>query len=138
MHACKQNTKEGNIMDLLIKNGTVVTACGSYIADVAVNNGKIVEIGKDLSSDAEKVVDATGKLVLPGALDVHTHLAMPFGGNSFSRQLSSGTRAAACGGVTTILIIPFSTKAKRLWDLSIPKKKFLSMKHALTTLFIAV
>ena len=77
-----QNIKEkdGNIMDLLIKNGTVVTASGSFEADVAVKDGKIAEIGKNLSVTAEKTVDASGKLVLPGALDVHTHLAMPFGG----------------------------------------------------------
>ena len=64
-------------MDLLIKNGTIVTAKESYKADVAVNDGKIVAIGSNLDFDADKVVDAGGKLVLPGAIDVHTHLAMP-------------------------------------------------------------
>ena len=125
MHTCKQNTKEGNIMDLLIKNGTVVTACGSYIADVAVNNGKIVEIGKDLSSDAEKVVDATGKLVLPGALDVHTHLAMPFGGTVSADSYLSGTRAAACGGVTTIFDYPVQHKGETIMGLINSKKEIL-------------
>ena len=64
-------------MDLLIKNGTIVTASGSYEADVAVKDGKIAEIGKNLDISADKTVDASGKLVLPGAIDVHTHLAIP-------------------------------------------------------------
>ena len=53
------------MMDLLIKNGTIVTATESFVADLAVKDGKITAIGKDLDTDAEKVVDATGKLVLP-------------------------------------------------------------------------
>ena len=90
-------------MDLLIKGGTIVTAKESFAADVAVKDGKIVAIGKDLPFEAEKVVDASGRLVLPGALDVHTHMAMPFGGTVSADSYLSGTRAAACGGVTTIL-----------------------------------
>ena len=67
-------------MDLIIKNGTIVTATDMYSADIAVKDGKISEIGENLSGDGVEVVDASGKLVLPGAIDVHTHLAMPFGG----------------------------------------------------------
>ena len=67
-------------MDLLIKGGTVVTASGSFQADVAVDKEKIVAIGKDLDIPADRVEDATGKLVLPGAIDAHTHMQMPFGG----------------------------------------------------------
>lgn len=90
-------------MDLLIKNGTIVTPTETYVADIAVKNGKIITIAKDLSScDCLNIVDASGKYVLPGAIDVHTHLAMPFGGTISSDGYFSGTRAAACGGTTTV------------------------------------
>lgn len=90
-------------MDLLIKNGTVVNGSESFKADVAVENGKITQIGTDIApTDNAKVVDASGKLVLPGAIDAHTHLAMPFGGTISSDDYFAGTRAAACGGTTTV------------------------------------
>ena len=89
-------------MDLLIKNGTVVTAKERFAADVAVKDGKIAALGRGLELAAEKTVDAFGKLVLPGALDAHTHLAMPFGGTVSADDYLAGTRAAACGGVTTV------------------------------------
>lgn len=90
-------------MDLLIKNGIIVTADSQYKADVAVNNGKIAMIGLGLAPGGNtKVVDARGKFVLPGAVDAHTHLAMPFGGTVSSDDYFAGTRAAACGGTTTV------------------------------------
>ncbi|MGN0668945.1 MAG: amidohydrolase family protein, partial [Oscillospiraceae bacterium] len=90
-------------MELIIKNGTVVSATQMYKADIAVKDGKIAAIGADLSDmTADKVVDAAGKLVLPGAIDAHTHLAMPFGGTISSDDYFAGTRAAACGGTTTV------------------------------------
>lgn len=104
-------------MDLLIKGGTIVTAKESFAADVAVKDGKIVEIGKDLPVEAEKVVDAKGKLVIPGALDVHTHMAMPFGGTVSADSYLSGTRAAACGGVTTIFDYPVQHKGQTILGL---------------------
>ncbi|NCC67754.1 MAG: hypothetical protein EOM14_06100, partial [Clostridia bacterium] len=67
-------------MDLIIKNGTLVDSGGFTCADLAVKDGKIAAIGKDLSFPGAEFVEAAGKLVLPGAIDVHTHLAMPFGG----------------------------------------------------------
>ena len=103
-------------MELLIRGGTVVTASGSFEADVAVDNGKITAIGKDLPVTADQIVDASGRLVLPGALDAHTHMAMPFGGTVSADSYLSGTRAAVCGGVTTILIIRCSTKERPSWD----------------------
>lgn len=88
---------------MLIQNGTIVSASESYKADVKIENGKIVEIGVGLSADADtRIVDAAGKLVLPGAIDAHTHLAMPFGGTISSDDYYAGTRAAACGGTTTV------------------------------------
>ena len=90
-------------MDLLIKNGTIVNGSESFKADIAVENGKITQIGADIApTDNTKVVDASGKLVLPGAIDAHTHLAMPFGGTISSDDYFAGTRAAACGGTTTV------------------------------------
>lgn len=89
-------------MDLLIKNGTVVTASEMFEADVAVKDGKIAAIGRNLEMMVRKVVDVSGKLVLPGAIDVHTHMAMPFGGPVSADSYLSGTRAAACGGVTIL------------------------------------
>ena len=90
-------------MDLLIKGGTVVTATSTFKADVAVKNGKISAIGANLKPEKNtEVVDAKGKLILPGAIDGHTHLAMPFGGTIATDDYHTGTRAAACGGTTTV------------------------------------
>ena len=84
-------------MDMIIKNGTIVTASESFRADVAVADGKITQISASIPTDGcEKVIDASGKLVLPGAIDAHTHLAMPFGGTISSDGYFAGTRAAAC------------------------------------------
>ena len=81
-------------MDLIIKNGTIVSPTATFKADVCVDNGKIVAITADAGTDADKVVDASGKMVLPGAIDAHTHLAMPFGGTISSDDYYAGTRAA--------------------------------------------
>ncbi len=67
-------------MKLIIKNGTIVTQSESYKADILVEDGKISAIGTAFNEEGANVVDALGKLVLPGAIDAHTHLAMPFGG----------------------------------------------------------
>lgn len=99
-------------MDLLIKNGTIVTASESFVGDIGVKDGKIVYIGTGASPEADTVVDAAGKLVLPGAIDAHTHLAMPFGGTVSADGYLSGTRAAACGGVTTVFDYPMQRKGK--------------------------
>lgn len=91
------------MFDLIIKNGTVCTADEMFKADVAVKDGKIAAVSEDLSGcECAKVIDASGKLVLPGAIDAHTHLAMPFGGTISSDDYFAGTRAAACGGTTTV------------------------------------
>lgn len=90
-------------MDLIISGGKVVTAAGTYKADVGVAKGKIVEVAKKLTDAKAKVVDAAGCLVMPGAIDVHTHLDMPFGGTVSSDDFETGTRAAAFGGTTCLI-----------------------------------
>ena len=101
-------------MDLIIKNGTIITATDTYKADIGVKNGKIVLIGQDLQFEGAEVVDATGKYVLPGALDAHTHLEMPFGGTTSADSYEAGTRAAACGGVTTVFDFVIQRKGQGL------------------------
>jgi dihydropyrimidinase len=90
-------------MSVLIKNGHIVTAVDSYVADILVDDGKIRTIGIDLTADAEKTIDATGKYVIPGGIDPHTHLDFPFGGTVSSDDFSTGTIAAAVGGTTSIV-----------------------------------
>ena len=104
-------------MDLLIKNGTIVTAESTYKADIAVKDGKIQSIGQNLKPlKGTEVIDAKGKLVLPGAIDGHTHLAMPFGGTISSDDYFTGTRSAACGGTTTVFDFVLQGKGEKMVD----------------------
>lgn len=88
---------------LLIQNGTLVTASDMYKADILVEDGKINQIGAALKVPADRTIDAKDLLVLPGGIDVHTHLEMPFGGTVTADDWQSGTTAAACGGTTTLV-----------------------------------
>ena len=89
---------------LLFTGGTVVTADGSFGADVLVEDEKIVAIGADISEEGvETVVDASGKLVMPGFIDAHTHMDMPFGGTMTADDWATGTAAAVAGGTTMIV-----------------------------------
>jgi dihydropyrimidinase len=101
--------------DTIIKNGKVVTATDSYVADVAIASGKVAVIGTELPiANAIKVIDASGKLVLPGGIDVHTHLDMPFGGTTSADDFETGTRAAAFGGTTTLIDFAIQYKGQPL------------------------
>ncbi len=105
--------------DTIIKNGTVVTATDTYRADVAIADGKIAAIGADLESSgvgqsSAKIFDGAGKLVLPGGIDVHTHLDMPFGGTTSADDFETGTRAASFGGTTTLIDFAIQYKGQRL------------------------
>ena len=97
-------------MKTVISGGTVVTASETYRADVLIEDEQVVLIGQDLAHLADKVVDATGKLVMPGAIDVHTHLDMPFGGTTSCDDFTTGHVAALHGGTT--MHIDFSTQPK--------------------------
>lgn len=105
-------------MDLLFKNGTVVTATSTFKADVAVKGEKIVAIGANLKPEKKtEVIDAKGKMILPGAIDGHTHLAMPFGGTIATDDYFTGTRAAACGGTTTVFdFVLQAPEGEGMWD----------------------
>ena len=87
---------------VLIKGGRVITAADDYVGDVFVENERISLIGESLSDtvEADKVIDASGKYVLPGGIDPHTHLDMPFGGTTTIDDVESGQTAAAFGGTT--------------------------------------
>lgn len=101
------NAKE---VSLLIKGGTVVFGGVRHQADVLVQGGRIVTIEPDIRADGSEVINAEGKYVLPGAIDVHTHMQLPVGGTVSADDFFTGTRAAAFGGVTTI--IDFATQSK--------------------------
>jgi dihydropyrimidinase len=104
-------------MKTLINNGHIVTAVDSYIADILIDGETVAMIGKDLSSvvgSVDKTIDATGKLVIPGGVDPHTHMDLPFGGTSSSDDFETGTRAAAFGGTTTIIDFAVQYKGQAL------------------------
>ena len=90
-------------MKTLIKHGTIVTASDQYRGDVLVEDEKIAVIGTTLDMHADTIIDASGKYVLPGGIDVHTHLDMPFGGSTSADDFESGTIAAAFGGTTSVV-----------------------------------
>ncbi len=90
-------------MKTLIKGGTVVNADASTRADVLVDGEQVGAVGVDLEASADRTVDATDKWVIPGAIDVHTHMELPFGGTFAKDTFETGTRAAAFGGTTTII-----------------------------------
>ena len=93
-------------MRTLITNGTIVTAEGSQAADVLIDGETIVAIGAGLAGagmTADETIDASGKYVIPGAIDVHTHMELPFGGTFAKDTFETGTRAAAFGGTTTVV-----------------------------------
>jgi dihydropyrimidinase len=101
--------------DTLVVNGRVVTATDTYSSDIAINAGKIEAIGKNLSREnAKKIIDAKGKYLLPGGIDVHTHLDMPFGGTTSADDFETGTRAAAFGGTTTLIDFAIQYKGQTL------------------------
>jgi dihydropyrimidinase len=105
-------------MRTLIANGTIVTADGSYAADVLIDGETIAQIGSNLggTSSADETLDATGKYVIPGGIDVHTHMELPFGGTAAKDTFETGTRAAAFGGTTTIVDFAVQSRGKSLRD----------------------
>ena len=101
-------------MSVLVKNGRIVTAVDDYVADIYIEKDRVTTIGARLDIAADKVIDARGKVVLPGGIDVHTHLDMPFGGGTSSDDFESGTIAAACGGTTSIVDFAIQSRGQAL------------------------
>ena len=90
-------------MRTLIKGGTVVNADSSVRADVLVDGERIARVGEGLDEPVDRTIDATGKWVIPGGIDIHTHMELPFGGTFAKDTFETGSRAAAFGGTTTII-----------------------------------
>ncbi|HEY2091904.1 MAG TPA: dihydropyrimidinase [Thermoanaerobaculia bacterium] len=103
-------------MRTVIKNGRVVTAVDDYNADILIEDGTIAMIAKTIEADADRVIDAKGRLVIPGGIDPHTHMELPFGGTSASDTFETGTRAAAFGGTTTIIDFAVQSKGQTLQE----------------------
>ncbi len=101
-------------MSLLIKNGTVVTAADLYQGDVYVDDEIVVAVGTDLPMKADRVIDAADRYVIPGGIDCHTHLDMPFGGTTSADDFESGTIAAAFGGTTAVVDFAIQYKGQTL------------------------
>ncbi len=104
-------------MTTLIQNGTIVTAERTFEADVLVEGEKIKDLAPGLpAQNVDRIIDARGTYVMPGGIDVHTHMDMPFGGTMSSDDFETGTRAAAFGGTTTLVDFAIQPKGTRMRD----------------------
>src|SRR5437763_9152505 len=101
-------------MRILIRNGRVVTAVDDYKADILIEGEAISVIGAKLQMEADRVIDAADKVVIPGGIDPHTHMELPFGGTESSDDFHTGTVAAAHGGTTTIIDFAVQYKGESL------------------------
>src|SRR5437868_8070722 len=103
-------------MKTLIRNGRIITAVDDYKADVLIEGETVSVIGAKLEVEADGVLDAAGKLVIPCGIDPHTHMELPFGGTQASDDFLTGTRAAAHGGTTTIIDFAVQYKGQSLTE----------------------
>ena len=103
-------------MSTLIKNGRIITATDDYTADIFIEGETVSAIGLNLNVSADTIIDAAGKLVLPGGIDPHVHLEMPFMGAFSSDNYETGTLAAMHGGTTTVIDFVIQSHGKSLYD----------------------
>ncbi len=103
-------------MSVLIKNGNIITATDNYVADIFIEDETITSIGLGLTMGADEIIDATGLLVFPGAIDPHVHLEMPFMGTFSSDNYETGTRAALYGGTTTVIDFILQSQGRSLYE----------------------
>src|SRR4029079_16003343 len=101
-------------MKTLIKNGQIITATDNYKADILIEGETISVIGAKLDMEDDLTIDAGGKLVIPGGIDPHTHIELPFGGTTASDDFTTGTIAAAHGGPTSIIDFAVQYKGQSL------------------------
>ncbi len=101
-------------MKTVIRNGRIVTAVDDYNADILIDGEQVAMIARKIDADADRVIDAKGRLVIPGGIDPHTHMELPFGGTHASDTFETGTRAAAFGGTTTIIDFAVQYKGQAL------------------------
>src|SRR5215472_17274578 len=100
---------------VLIQNGTIINADSTVTADLLIDGAVVREVRAGIPANAaDKVVDASGLLLLPGGIDAHTHLDMPFGGTNSTDDFETGTRAAAIGGTTTIVDFAIQTRGTKM------------------------
>jgi dihydropyrimidinase len=102
------------VMKTLIKSGRIVTAVDDYTADILIEDETVSMIGKSIDVEVDITIDARNKLVIPGGIDPHTHMELPFGGTQSSDDFFTGTRAAAFGGTTTIIDFAVQTKGESM------------------------
>jgi dihydropyrimidinase len=103
-------------MKTLIRNGRIVTAIDDYTADILIEDEVIAVIGAKLHMEADLTIDANGRLVIPGGIDPHTHMELPFGGTTAADDFRTGTIAAAHGGTTTIIDFAVQYKGQSLLE----------------------
>lgn len=122
-------------MRVLLKQGHIIDPANKVdgILDILINEGKISKIGKDIKSAAEEVIDASGKIILPGLVDMHVHLREP--GREDKETIASGTKAAAKGGITSVLAMPNTLRAIDSTE-NIQRLKEIIKKDALINVFI--
>src|SRR4051794_29754221 len=101
-------------MKTLITNGQIITATDNYKADIFIDGETITTIGAKLEMEADVKIDAAGKYVIPGGIDPHTHMELPFGGTTAADDFRTGTIAAAHGGTTTIIDFAVQYKGQAL------------------------
>ncbi|MBI3563703.1 MAG: amidohydrolase family protein, partial [Elusimicrobia bacterium] len=99
--------------DLVVKNGTIVSASDTFVADLAIEKGRVVAVGQ-VSAPGKKVVDAKGKVVVPGGIDVHTHFDMPFMGATTADDFTSGSMGAVFGGTTCVVDFAIQKRGESL------------------------
>jgi dihydropyrimidinase len=101
-------------MKTVIRNGRIVTAVDDYHADLLIEDGKVSMIARTIEVEADRVIDAKGRLVIPGGIDPHTHMELPFGGTFASDDFETGTVGAAHGGTTTIIDFAVQSRGQSL------------------------
>jgi dihydropyrimidinase len=124
--------RKGNAMDLVIRGGTIVDEGGPFKGDIGVQGGKVAAVYSPGSGvEGKATIDASGKLVLPGVIDVHVHMEIPFCGTVSSDDFTSGSVAAAFGGVTTMIDFAIQTKGETLAEAVEKRMKLAASKSAI-------